>query len=326
MKNSIEAITTSYLPEIESTLRASIEHRHSITSETCLYQLSTGGKRLRSILPAFIFNEFSKEPNLSIPLGVSAEFFHNSTLVHDDIIDGDDYRRNKETVWKKFGIEAAIHCGNSLSAFGFKSLLTLTADEQQLIKILKLASNTLIQINEGQMKEFEMKNNLESFQWDDYLQIAKYKTSSLFVYSVISSLLALNRDQRFIQTMQLACEQIGILFQMHDDWIDLFDDKGRKEPFADLKEGKPSMLISIFLKSANEQDRKALFNFIKKPRDLKLNSDFKFILELFNKYEIKTNALKIIKTQKESLLKTLESDPQARNLSLDIMEILKIPA
>src|SRR4051812_4258613 len=74
-------------------IRYAAKNSSRFCAEMGRYQLSTGGKRLRALLPPYIFQIFGEDPKLALPLGAAVELIHNATLVHDDIQDGDQVRR-----------------------------------------------------------------------------------------------------------------------------------------------------------------------------------------------------------------------------------------
>ena len=72
------------------------------------YSLGVGGKRLRPVLLLMSFNLFSDDVEKALPAALAVEIFHNFTLLHDDIMDKAEVRRNKPTVHKKFCENSAI--------------------------------------------------------------------------------------------------------------------------------------------------------------------------------------------------------------------------
>ena len=74
----------------------------------------SGGKRLRPIITMLTCEAVGGRPESTIPLGIALEYIHNATLIHDDIIDGDKWRRGLQTTHRKFGLSIAIVAGDAL--------------------------------------------------------------------------------------------------------------------------------------------------------------------------------------------------------------------
>ena len=97
---SFEEIHRRYSSEIERRLRGE-RATGSLIGEMIEYHLSTGGKRLRALLPVWICENLGGRPDAAVDLGVGLELLHNATLVHDDVQDGDCMRRGQPAVWAR---------------------------------------------------------------------------------------------------------------------------------------------------------------------------------------------------------------------------------
>jgi geranylgeranyl diphosphate synthase type II len=84
------------------------------------YSLEIGGKRLRPVLLLLSYNLFSDVIQKALPSAIAIEVFHNFTLLHDDIMDKADVRRNQPTVHKKFDENSAILSGDAMAFLSYK--------------------------------------------------------------------------------------------------------------------------------------------------------------------------------------------------------------
>jgi len=123
------------------------------------YSLEMGGKRLRPLLLLLSSNMFSDSVSNALPAAVAIEMFHNFTLLHDDIMDKAEVRRNRPTVHKKFSENSAILSGDVMAFLSYRYLLESKSDNLQ--EILDLFTKTAIEVCEGQQIELEFENRLE---------------------------------------------------------------------------------------------------------------------------------------------------------------------
>ena len=131
------------------------------------------GKRLRPVLLALSCEALCGEIEPALDAALAVEMIHNFTLVHDDIMDHDDFRRGKQTVHKKWNEDVAILTGDALMVFAYQSLAkTETGD---LPALLDVFSKGVIEVCEGQAldKEFEAR---EDVVLDDYIEMIDKKT------------------------------------------------------------------------------------------------------------------------------------------------------
>ena len=88
------------------------------------YSLEIGGKRLRPVLLLLSYNLFSGDIKNALPSAVAIEVFHNFTLLHDDIMDKAEVRRNQPTVHKKFNKNSAILSGDAMAFLHYDEVNT----------------------------------------------------------------------------------------------------------------------------------------------------------------------------------------------------------
>ena len=156
---SINELRTTYLPAIMRLLAAGpqeITPENSSLLEECAYQLGTGGKRLRAILPLVIAQALGEDPAKLVPFGAACEMLHNATLVHDDVQDGDDERRGAPTVWKRYGLPAAINCGDAMFYYALSLLYSLEITAEQKVELSTFFMRETLKVINGQELEFAL--------------------------------------------------------------------------------------------------------------------------------------------------------------------------
>lgn len=114
-RKNAESVLNEYLPDAEGFA--------SRVLEAMDYSAMAGGKRLRPVLMNECYKLFGGKDKLIEPFMAAIEMIHNYSLVHDDLpaMDNDEYRRGKETTWKKFDEGIAILAGDGLLNYAFET-------------------------------------------------------------------------------------------------------------------------------------------------------------------------------------------------------------
>ena len=157
------------------------------------YSLEMGGKRLRPVLLLLSYNLFFDEVLNAVPAALALEVFHNFTLLHDDIMDKADVRRNQPTVHKKFSENSAILSGDAMAFLAYKYLLECKSEK--LEKVIGLFTKTAIEVCEGQQFDMDFENRLDVTA-SEYLEMIRLKTAVLLACSLkAGALLANSTDE-----------------------------------------------------------------------------------------------------------------------------------
>ena len=117
------------------------------------YVLSLGGKRLRPVLMLMAYNLYRDDVDTILPSAVGLETYHNYTLLHDDLMDRADMRRNKPTVHKVWDDNTAILSGDTMLVLAYQQLIR--NNDARLKEVLDLFSKTALEIGEGQQYDME---------------------------------------------------------------------------------------------------------------------------------------------------------------------------
>ena len=229
------------------------------------YHLATGGKRLRALLPPWIAAALGGDPEAALGLGVGLELLHNATLVHDDLQDGDVVRRGQPTVWRRYGVAQAINAGDALYFLGMEQLLGSATG----VRTASFAARALTRVIEGQVLEFQLQDPAGGLpvtlaSWE---RMARCKTGALFGACFHAGGCAAGVDDERLAELAAHGEQLGLLFQVQDDLLDLVGDKGRDRRGSDLAEGKRSYPVVWVLTHAPPADRAALAAVVQAPRE-----------------------------------------------------------
>jgi geranylgeranyl pyrophosphate synthase len=238
-------------------------------------------------------------PNEAIHFALAVETMHNMFLMHDDIEDGDTIRRDQPTVWVKYGTANAINAGDYLLACAYKSTLASPVSLEEKIKLLQVLTLTYEKTVEGQAIDINARG-AESFSVDKYMKMVELKTGYYLACGMVGGAIVSGISDQVVEKIWTLGKTMGPAFQIRDDLIDLTHGKGRGGVIgSDIKEGKASFLYSYALQVACADDKKRLCNIMSKPRDETTDSDIKWVLDVYKKY----NAIKYAQDYAEDLVK-----------------------
>ena len=136
------------------------------------YILSIGGKRLRPALVLMSCSIFNDAVHKAIKPALAIEFFHNFTLLHDDIMDNSNIRRGHATVHKRWDHNTAILSGDVMSILSYK--IISESDDQYLKDLLQLFNLTALQVCEGQQYDMNFESRMD-VTVGEYLKMIELK-------------------------------------------------------------------------------------------------------------------------------------------------------
>ncbi|KAF2329619.1 polyprenyl synthetase family protein [Flavobacterium ginsenosidimutans] len=221
------------------------------------YMMSLGGKRLRPTLMLLTTEIFGTDYKMALPAALAIEVFHNSSLIHDDIIDEDPIRRGKATVHKKWNTNIAILTGDAMIILTYQYLLNY---EPNLAKDLIKAVNKMgIKVCEGQILDVDFETR-QDVTVSEYLKMIKYKTGALIAASMkMGAIIAQTSDENCELIYDFGIN-IGLAFQLQDDYLDLFGDTptfGRRLG-GDIISNKKTYLYFKALEILTESEKELL--------------------------------------------------------------------
>ena len=221
-----------YLEELEERLQETVRSHGGLVAAVSRDALSAGGKRLRPLL--VFFSTPPGEPP-SVAAGVAVELVHMATLVHDDLIDGAEFRRGQASAWSAYGPEAARATGDYLFARAFAELAA-TGDERAVASLADAA----LCLARGEAMQRRQAHDPETTV-EAYLERCGLKTGKLFE---AACLLGGGGGRRHLGSFGLA---LGIAFQITDDILDCAGETVETGKIAgvDLREGTPTLPLIL---------------------------------------------------------------------------------
>lgn len=222
------------------------------------YMLSIGGKRVRPILCLIIYNLYSNnlDRNVIFP-AFALEVFHEFTLIHDDIMDKSDTRRGQPTVHKKWNDNVALLSGDVMFILSYKYLAECPSFCKS--EVYDLFTKTAIEVCEGQQLDMDFEN--KSFiTMEDYLGMISLKTAVLLACSAKMGAIMAGRPQKECNALYDYGYQLGMAFQITDDYLDTFGDEKvfGKKIGGDIANNKKTWLLVEAFKRADSAQKARL--------------------------------------------------------------------
>ncbi len=224
--------------------------------EPCHYFLGIGGKRVRPVICLMANEVFGDISEDAWHAAMGVEFFHNFTLIHDDIMDHAPLRRGKQTLHERNGLTAGILCGDVVSIYAYTHLAKI---KNHLPAILHLFNTTAIQVCEGQQLDMDFENRQE-VSLDEYIEMITLKTSVLLACSLKMGALLGGATESNAGKLYEFGKNLGIAFQLKDDYLDAFgaSEKTGKQTGGDILANKKTYLALSAYQQANAEQRAQL--------------------------------------------------------------------
>lgn len=218
------------------------------------YILSLGGKRIRPALALMACDLFGGKNEDVLQPALGLEVFHNFTLLHDDLMDEADRRRDKPTVHKLWNPNVAILSGDAMLICAYQ--LVAKANDKA---ILELFSRTALEICAGQQYDMEFESRSDVTE-EEYLEMIRLKTAVLLacalkVGAMIGGASAADADALYDYGIH-----IGLAFQLQDDLLDVYGDPKTfgKNIGGDILCNKKTFLLINALSAASEEQRQVM--------------------------------------------------------------------
>ena len=230
------------------------------------YSLKGKGKRYRPIIVHLTGRHFKSDPDDIMKISMAIELLHCFTLIHDDIMDSDDKRRNMPTLHKKYDVPSAILAGDGI--FTITQLILLSVDQNSKLLFQKY-NEMVLEICEGQAmdKQSEVEDEIDI---DDYIEMVKKKPGALLGSCLALPAIIENENKSNVELLYNIGKNLGVAFQIQDDLFEIFGDEkvmgkslgsdiasNKKTPLAILAKNEDKMRWE---KLVDEYDGKNLDN------------------------------------------------------------------
>jgi heptaprenyl diphosphate synthase len=246
-----EASIRAQLEVIDTALLRAAEADSDMVTEAAQHIIAAGGKRFRPllvVLGSFLGPREAAED--VVKAGVVVELTHVASLYHDDVMDEARIRRGSPSANSRWGNTVAILVGDLLFARASDIVCDLGPE------FVRLQARTFSRLVQGQIAETVGPGGTDPL--DHYLRVVADKTGSLIATSALFGSKISDAAPHLQRAMAEFGEQIGIVFQLSDDLIDITSNETGKTPGTDLREGIPTLPTLLARKSTDPADARLL--------------------------------------------------------------------
>ena len=225
--------------------------------EPIAYELSLGGKRIRPVLMLMAYNLYKEDVESILPQAAGLETYHNHTLLHDDLMDKADMRRNKPTVHRKWDENTAILSGDAMLILAYR--LMAQCPQDKLAEVMHLFTETTMEICEGQQWDMEFETRMD-VKVDEYIRMIRLKTSVLLAAALQIGAYLAGAPEVEAKKLYDFGVKMGLAFQLQDDWLDVYGDPKvfGKNIGGDILCNKKTYMLITALEKADEAQRAEL--------------------------------------------------------------------
>ncbi len=239
--DAVSELLSEALPILEDQVLSAV-HGPAPLSEAGLHLVAAGGKRVRPLTCLLTTAACGGDPRQAIRIAAAAELIHSATLLHDDVIDEGEERRNRPA--------SRVLWGNLVSVLSGDLLLTRALQLVEAAGVPFAMSDmlyTLERLIGGEVAQLKARGR-DDLGVEGYLEIVRGKTASLFGFACRSGARIAGRED-LVEAASCFGEQVGVAFQIIDDVLDLAGDAGEvgKRLGADLAEGKTTLPLVMAL-------------------------------------------------------------------------------
>ena len=288
------------LERVESALLQAVEAGSPMVTEAARHIIAAGGKRFRPLL--VVLGSLlgpSADPDDVTKAAVVVELTHVGSLYHDDVMDEADLRRGSDSANARWGNTVAILVGDLLFARASDVVAELGPE------FVRLQARTFSRLVQGQIAETVGPTDGQD-PLDHYLQVVADKTGSLIATSALFGAKLSGATPEAQQVMAEFGEQIGVVFQLSDDIIDITSDVTGKTPGTDLREGIPTLPTLLARKSTDPADARLLELL---DSDLRDDAALAEVLDLLRRHQSIDQAREEVRLRAERARSLLEPLP-----------------
>ncbi len=260
-KESLLAAISEDLERIEAALAAVQASQVPFINEVSHYILFAGGKRLRPLLTVLCARLCGYEDPRIYELSVLFEYLHAATLLHDDVVDGAEFRRGRRAAHNLWGNQATILVGDYLYARALR-----IAVEKGNFEVLKVVTETTLLMSEGEVLQLLNVDNTGLTE-EEYEEVIFRKTAALIAAACECGGIAAGASEAERKALWAFGRHLGLAFQITDDLLDYLgvSTETGKDIGTDFKEGKVTLPLLYALQNSNDGDRQRLLSLLRDP-------------------------------------------------------------
>ena len=212
--NPLQMICGDYIKKIDNAIETELElYSESEFKEPLKFAIQ-GGKRIRPLILIFAAQSVGAADENAYAAACAVEFLHTESVIHDDIIDNETKRRQKDPFHIKYGYNTSVLTGDFV--LGLILNISSRLDNPRITKDLATAAMLM---SEGEILEGKLEES-EDVTFDDYLKVMEYKTATAFEMAAKLGAIIGGGSEEQIDSLAEYGKNIGIAYQIRDDLMD----------------------------------------------------------------------------------------------------------
>lgn len=229
-------------------------------------------KRFRPALCLLIAEGYGVRKD-ALPAAVAIELFHNFTLIHDDIADRDEYRRDRPTLWKLWGDNHALNAGDVQLLMASLLCVNLAKEPSINRELGATLLEAFIEVCEGQYIDFELSAvavGSREMNEERYFRMTRKKTGALVGAAAEAAGIAGKRGKSERRLLRAYGEALGTAFQIADDYRSVWSTRAQthKDTHSDIRERKRMLPFIAAYDHSSRRARARLKRLYELPRQL----------------------------------------------------------
>jgi octaprenyl-diphosphate synthase len=248
---SVKRLVADDLREVDAVIRRRLASDVALVNQIAEYIVGSGGKRLRPLVTIVASRACGSTDKRHAEAAAIIEFIHTATLLHDDVVDGSQLRRGRDTANSVWGNEASVLVGDYVYSRAFEMMVSL--DNMRIMDVMASATN---KIAEGEVLQLMNAHDPATTE-QRYFEVIYRKTAKLFEAGAQVAAVLAGTSSRIETAMANYGKHLGTAFQLIDDVLDYRADREAlgKNLGDDLAEGKPTLPLIYALKHGSTQQR-----------------------------------------------------------------------
>ncbi len=252
--SAIRAPVSADLQAVDKLILQRLQSDVVLINQIGHYIVGSGGKRLRPLLVLLAAKACGYSGERHLDLAAVVEFIHTATLLHDDVVDGSELRRNRDTANAVWGNDASVLVGDFLYSRAFEMMV-----EVGIMRVMDVLSHATNRIAEGEVLQLMNTHDADTDE-SRYMEVIQRKTATLFEAGTRLGALLAEVPRELEDQVAAFGLHLGVAFQLVDDALDYESDSETigKHIGDDLEEGKPTLPVIRAMQVGTDAQRAML--------------------------------------------------------------------
>lgn len=267
--DELRQVRDTYWPRIETLIQellprpAHADPSQRALSEAFWYQMDTGGKRLRAVIPLVVYEAFGGVPADAVPLSAALEILHNATLVHKDAADRLRERRGRDTAWVRFGLDQAVNAGDAMIFVAMGCLGRLKGPGTVIQRLQQRVVARMMAVIGAQMDAAEAPEG--GRDGDALIELLRNRTGGLFQLAVTGGALLAGANDELLERLEDVGGDLGVMFQVQDELVGIVGGFSSQRRGASIAGGGVGILVEHCLAHLDDTERAELRDILRRP-------------------------------------------------------------